>query len=85
MNQSTYGQRDRARRKVDREIIPGYLQDTFHDIAYWEDKLKFWQYQDLQAEPDAPYRATIDRKITEISEVLAAFYQDARQLNRKLR
>lgn len=85
MDQSTYGQRDRARRKVDREVVPTYLRDTFTDIAYWEDRLKFWQYQDLQAEPDAPYHATIDRKITEISEILNTFYQDARQLNRKLR
>jgi hypothetical protein len=85
MNQSTYGQRDRARRKVDREVIPGYLKDTFEDIQYWENRLKFWQYQEAQAEPDAPYRATINRKIVEVTKILAAFYQDARQLNRKLR
>ncbi len=85
MNQSTYGQRDRARRKSDREIIPGYLKDTFTEIAYYEDRLKFWQYQDLQAEPDAPYRATIDRQIAMIESILAMFYADAKQLNRKLR
>lgn len=85
MDNNTYAMRDRARRRADREVIPAYLKDTFADIKYWQEKLRFYEYQAEITDADAAQRPTIDRKIIEITEILNVFYQDARQLNRKLR
>ncbi len=77
--------RHRAHRKVEREVIPSYLKDTFADIDHWQGRIDFWTHQLHTTDPSKPWYPTIQRKLAQCEEILASFNQDASQLNRKLK
>ncbi len=77
--------KQRARRKADRELIPGYLKDLVADLDHWEGRLRFWQLQARIVPTDAPHYPTIQRRLANVQEILDTFTGEARQLNRKLR
>ena len=77
-----YDPRAMARARANRQLAPRYLKDTMTDLDYWQTKLNFYEQKKLEAPTDASHYPFFDRKLTEIREILSAFEQDARQLNR---
>lgn len=78
-------QKERAYKKVDRELVPDQLRDVLKDLAYWRAKLLYWENLERHTPATAPYWGTIGRKLKEITEIIATFEADAAQLNRRTR
>ncbi len=76
-----------AYHKADLELLPDQITDRLKDVRYWQAKRTFWADKVREARnADKPpvWAGTADRKLAEVSEILALMELDVRQMQGRL-